>query len=132
MKWTIKSQENYGHVLTEDERKYIKNDVLIMAKALKILFDEKLTRMTRASNALADYKEIISKQKFLHYFPTLDYEIDKDIRKSYKGGFTYLNPIYKEKDVEEGCVLDVNSLYPSVMYEKPLPFGEPVFFDRTI
>lgn len=85
-----------------------------MAKALKILFNEKLTRMTRASNALADYKEIITKQKFEHYFPKLDYEIDKDIRQSYKGGFTYLNPIYKEKDVGKGVVLDVNSLYPSV------------------
>lgn len=39
-----------------------------------------------------------------------------------------MNPIYKEKDVENGVVLDVNSLYPSVMYEKPLPFGEPIFF----
>ena len=28
-----------------------------------------------------------------------------------------------------GSVLDVNSLYPSVMYEKELPFGEPIFFD---
>lgn len=126
---TIKKKENYGHVLTEDERSYIKNDVLIMAKALKILFDEKLTKMTRASNALADFKEIITRPKFLHYFPTLDYDIDKDIRKSYKGGFTYLNPIYKEKDVGEGVVLDVNSLYPSVMYEKPLPFGEPIYYE---
>ena len=51
------------------------------------------------------------------------------MRKSYKGGFTYLNPIYKEKDVENITVLDVNSLYPSVMYEKKLPFGEPIFFN---
>ena len=28
-----------------------------------------------------------------------------------------------------GVVLDVNSLYPSVMYEKSLPFGEPIFFN---
>lgn len=40
-----------------------------------------------------------------------------------------MNPIYKEKDVKNGVVLDVNSLYPSVMYEKKLPFGEPVFFE---
>lgn len=45
-----------------------------------------------------------------------------------KGGFTYLNPIYKEKNVQNITVLDINSLYPSVMYEKPLPFGEPIFF----
>lgn len=49
--------------------------------------------------------------------------------KHISGGFTYLNPIYKEKDVENGVVLDVNSLYPSVMYEKLLPFGEPIFFE---
>ena len=103
-----------------------------MAKALKIIFDENLTKMTRAGNALADYKEIIGKAKFLHYFPTLEYEIDKDLRKSYRGGFTYLNPIYKEKDVGAGVVLDLNSLYPSVMYEKMLPFGEPVFYERKI
>lgn len=36
-----------GHPLTKEERKYIKNDVLIVAKALKILFDEKLTHMTQ-------------------------------------------------------------------------------------
>lgn len=44
------------------------------------------------------------------------------------GGFTYLNPIYKEKDVEKGIVLDVNSLYPSVMYNELLPFGQPIYF----
>lgn len=30
--------------------------------------------------------------------------------------------------LENGTVLDVNSLYPSVMYDKKLPFGEPIFF----
>lgn len=124
-----KKERPKGHILTVEEKDYIKNDVLIMSKALNILFKENLTKMTRASNALADYKQIITESKFNHFFPNLEYEIDKDLRKSYKGGFTYLNPIYKEKDVGSGCVLDVNSLYPWVMYEKPLPFGEPVFYD---
>lgn len=117
-----------GHILTPEENEYIKNDVLIVAKALKVLFDEDLTKMTQGSNALNDFKSIINKSRFNHLFPALDYDIDKDLRKSYRGGFTYLNPIYKEKDVENIVNLDVNSLYPSVMYEKPLPFGEPVFF----
>lgn len=76
-----------------------------------------------------DYKQIISINKFDHFFPKLDIELDEYIRKSYKGGFTYLNPLYKEKDVKDGIVLDVNSLYPSVMYEKPMPFGYPVYFE---
>ena len=118
-----------GHILTKEENEYIKNDVLIVAKALNTLFNENLTKMTQGSNALNDFKSMVSKSRFEHLFPLLDYDIDKDLRKSYKGGFTYLNPIYKEKNVENIVNLDVNSLYPSVMYEKELPFGEPVYFE---
>ena len=118
-----------GHILTAEEREYIKNDVLIMAEALEVIFSDNLEKMTIGSNAISDFKKILSKSKFEHLFPKLDYDIDKDLRKSYKGGFTYLNPIYKEKDIDNITVLDVNSLYPSVMYEKQLPFGDPIFFE---
>lgn len=129
LKIDYKKPRPKGWELTKEEREYIKNDVLIVAKALNTIFKEDLTKMTQGSNALNDFKQILTKSKFNHYFPPLDYEVDKDLRKAYKGGFTYLNPIYKEKDVGEGEVLDVNSLYPSVMYEKLLPFGEPIFFN---
>lgn len=99
LKIDYKMERPKGWELTPEEKEYIKNDVLIVAKALKTIFDENLTRMTQGSNALHDFKEILTKSKFLHYFPPLDYEVDKDLRKAYKGGFTYLNPIYKEKDV---------------------------------
>lgn len=115
-----------NHILTEQEIDYIRNDVEIMARALKIMFDEKLTKMTIGSDALANYKEI--NKNFKKYFPILPYEIDKDIRKSYKGGFTYLNDAYKEKETGAGIVLDVNSLYPSVMMYERLPFGDPIYF----
>ena len=116
-----------GHILTQQEIEYIKNDVEIMARALEIMFNENLTKMTIGSDALHNYKEI--NKNFNKYFPILPYEIDKDIRKSYKGGFTYLNDSYKEKETGKGIVLDVNSLYPSVMMYEKLPFGEPIFFD---
>ena len=118
-----------GHILEEDEIEYIKNDVKIVAMALKVLFDEGLTHITSASNALADYKKNYKEDKFNKLFPTIPYEIDKDIRQSYKGGFTYLNPIYKEVDVGAGEVLDVNSLYPSVMRYELLPIGYPIPYD---
>ena len=129
LKIDYKKPRPKGWELTKEEREYIKNDVLIVAKALNTIFSEDLTKMTQGSNALNDFKTILTKSKFNHYFPSLDYEVDKDLRKAYKGGFTYLNPIYKEKDVYNGEVLDVNSLYPSVMYEKLLPFGEPIYFN---
>lgn len=37
-----------GHILTDDEREYIKNDVKIVAMALNQLFNENLTQMTAA------------------------------------------------------------------------------------
>ena len=116
-----------GHQLTEHEIEYIRNDVEIMARALKIMFDEDLTKITIGSDALADYKKI--NKNFNNYFPVLPYEVDKDIRKSYKGGFTYLNDCYKEKETGAGIVLDVNSLYPSVMKYEKLPFGNPIYFN---
>ena len=122
-----KTKREIGHTLTEHEIDYIRNDVEIMSRALKIMFDEKLTKMTIGSDALSNYKEM--NKNFKKYFPELPYEIDKDIRQSYKGGFTYLNECYKEQETEDGIVLDVNSLYPSVMMYERLPFGDPMFFE---
>lgn len=118
-----------GHELTIEEQDYIKNDVKIVAMALKVLFDEGLNHITSASNALSDYKKNYKEEKFFKLFPVLPYVIDQDIRQAYKGGFTYLNPIYKEVDIGEGEVLDVNSLYPSVMRYELLPIGYPLPYD---
>lgn len=122
-----KKHREVGHILTDDEIAYIKNDVEIMARALKIMFDENLTKMTIGSDALSSYKEM--NRNFNHYFPVLPYEIDKDIRKSYKGGFTYLNEIYQEKETGSGIVFDKNSMYPAKMMFEKLPFGNPIFFN---
>lgn len=118
-----------GHILTSEEEDYIKNDVVIVAKALKYLFEMSLTKMTAGSNALSEYKEIIGLNQFRNLYKPLSYEIDMDLRRAYRGGFTYLNPVYKNKSVKDGEVLDVNSLYPSVMREALLPFGEPFFYE---
>lgn len=122
-----KAERKIGHVLTEHEIDYIRNDVEIMSRALQIMFDEGLTKMTIGSDALHDYKSMCP--QFNKYFPLLPSEIDKDIRSSYKGGFTYLNPIYKEKETGSGIVFDVNSMYPARMVYDILPYGEPVFFE---
>lgn len=115
-----------GHVLTEKEVSYLRNDVEIMARALNTLFSQKLTKMTQGSNALADYKRIIGKKIFEKWYPVPYY--DEDIRRAYKGGYTYLNPKFKNQMIGEGIVLDVNSLYPSRMYYDVLPYGEGVAF----
>lgn len=116
-----------GHVLTQEEINYLRNDVEIMSRALLILFRQGLKQMTQGSNALHDYKKMIGRKNFMKWFPIPTY--DFDIRQSYKGGFTYCDPRRQGQDIGEGIVLDVNSLYPSVMYYNPLPYGEGIFFE---
>lgn len=120
-------EREIGHKLDEQEVDYLRVDVEIMARSLKILFDQGLTQMTQGSNALHDYKKIIGKKNFARWFPIPTY--DFDIRQSYKGGFTYCDPRFQGMDIGEGIVLDVNSLYPSVMCYEKLPYGEGIFFE---
>ena len=80
-----KAKREKEHILTNEEINYIRNDVEIMARALEIMFEQKLTKMTIGSCALSNYKK--TNKSFKFYFPVLPYEIDQDIRKSYKGRF---------------------------------------------
>jgi hypothetical protein len=127
LKIDYKEKREIGHILTETEIEYLKNDVTIVACALDTLFKENLTKMTQGSNALFDYKNTITTNRFDKWFPIPDY--DADVRRSYRGGFTYLNPKYAGIDIGDGLVFDVNSLYPSVMRNKLLPYGEGIYFE---
>lgn len=115
-----------GADLTDEEKEYIKHDVLIVAYALEYFYSLGYNKMTIGACALSEYKEIITKNKFDRFFPVPKYH--DDVKQSYKGGFTWVNPKYAEKTIGNGVVLDINSLFPSVMYYNYLPYGTPIFF----
>ena len=115
------------YIPTDEEIEYVKNDVMIVAAAIRYFQDQNLKKMTTSSNALKNFKDIISKNNFDRWF-VMDLKTDQYIRKSYKGGFTWVNPKIQGKTVKEGLVYDVNSLYPSVMYNEKLPYGEGIYF----
>lgn len=122
-----------GHKLSGEEQEYIRRDVVIAARALEIMFDQGMKRMTAGSNAFKDYQNIIGgKLRFRDWFPEPDY--DKDLRDGgcYKGGFTMANPRFAGKILGVGRSYDVNSLYPSVMasaHGETLPYGKPIYYD---
>lgn len=116
-----------GHILTDQEVDYIRNDVTIMAMALDIMFKAGLTKMTIGSDAISNYKDTIT--SFTDYFPMLTYEEDEIIRKSYRGGWTYANPKWTNRQIGEGIVIDKNSMYPYQLSDKLLPFGRPEYYD---
>lgn len=119
-----------GHILTDEEKDYIRRDVQIVAKVLRIFLDEGLSKMTAGANALAWYKHSLGGSlAFRHIYPKIEADEDAFVRKAYRGGFTYTDPRYACEEIGEGIVLDVNSLYPSVMHDCMLPVGKGRWFD---
>ena len=117
--------------LSAEDKDYIRRDVQIVAKALKLIFfDNNLAKQTIGSDCMNYYKKTI--KGFKRYFPILDDKIDNFCRQAYKGGFCYVDPRRQNKDIREiGCTFDVNSLYPSVMHSQSgyrYPVGEPVYY----
>lgn len=119
-----------GSPLTKEEEEYLVHDVQIVEHAVNFFHSQGLNKMTIGACALEEFKNLINKKYFKMYFPPPFY--DEDVRKSYKGGFTYLNPKFKNKNLGKMVVLDVNSLYPSVMagcHGEVMPYGTPIFFE---
>ena len=137
-----KGERYAGCYISPSEMQYIKNDVLVMKEALKIMFDEGHDKLTIGSCCLAEYKKIVGKYDWQKDFPRLDtipldeneygaLNADAYIRKSYKGGWCYLVEGANDRIYTKGTTADVNSLYPSMMHSESgniYPHGKPCFF----
>ena len=129
-----------GCKITEEEKKYIANDVLVVAEAIQIMYDEGHSKLTIGSCCLSEYKKLQIDYKAM--FPDLyAYEIDKNlydyetagdyVHRSYRGGWCYLVKGKESKIFTDGTTADVNSLYPSVMSSESgskYPVGNPTFW----
>lgn len=105
---------------------YVKTDIEILGKAIRGLYEkENFTKFTAASETLKVYKENYNKN-FKYQFPKIDENIDKILRKGYKGGWTFANPRYQNKIINNDIVVyDKNSMYPAIMLNYALPYGKP-------
>lgn len=112
---------------------YVIRDVEILAKALnKMIFEQGFEKFTASSQALATYKDMISFPYFLKLFPPL--KNDEIIRMGYRGGWTFANPVYQNKEIKGNInVYDKNSMYPAIMLNYKLPTGKPrkIEYDYT-
>lgn len=118
-----------GHELTEEEEDYLRRDVSIVAQAMKEVIDAGMKKLTVASDSMAEFKELTGMNQFDKHFPVFNPDMDAEIRKAYRGGFTYADDRYKGFITGSGLVLDVNSLYPSVMKNAVIPHGQPQYVE---
>lgn len=136
-----------GCEITDSEKEYIANDVLVVKEALEIMFNEGHNKLTIGSCCLEEYKEICKKSlknqlEYKEMFPDVynvsinpteyKYENAGDyIRKSYRGGWCYLVKGKENQIKTNGTTADVNSLYPSMMSSESgnrYPVGKPCFW----
>lgn len=131
-----------GCKITDKEKEYIKNDVLVIKEAMEIMFTSGHKKLTIGACCLSEYKSLISPKTYKVLFPNLyDVPLEKKvygsetageyIKKSYRGGWCYLVKGKERKIFENGITCDVNSLYPSMMSSESgnlFPVGNPTFW----
>lgn len=141
-----------GCAITDEEKKYISNDVLVVKEALEIMFEQGHNKLTIGSCCLEEYKRLCKNSmnpntpfSYKETFPDLyAKELDSKygytcvgeyIRKSYRGGWCYLVKGKENKVYNNGTTADVNSLYPSMMSSESgnrYPVGYPKFWSGNI
>lgn len=123
----ISDKRRAGGEITEEEKRYLVNDLLVVKEVLQIMFSEGHNKLTIGSCCLSEYKQMISRDEYNDLFPDqtlaechlgngLYPNMDEYVRKSYKGGWCYLKRGKESTVIENGQTADVNSLYPSVMH----------------
>ena len=60
-----------GCEITDEEKKYIANDVLVVKEALEIMFMQGHSKLTIGSCCLAEYKKIIGKEEYASLYANL-------------------------------------------------------------
>lgn len=121
-----------GYMPDANELDYQYRDVEILADALLLTIEAGMTALTVGADSLNEYKRLIGSKYFRRRFPVLNDSMDSEIRRALRGGFTYADERFKSRKVGGGIVLDVNSLYPSVMYSEVLPYGLPSFKEGRV
>lgn len=136
-----------GCTITDEEKRYIANDVLVVKEALEIMFNEGHNKLTIGSCCLEEYRNICKQSlknelDYKEMYPNL-YDIKLDtsvykyetageyIRRSYRGGWCYLVKGKENQIKTNGTTADVNSLYPSMMSSESgnrYPIGVPHFW----
>lgn len=134
-----------GYSPTAEEIAYVKRDVQILSKVLdhidwksrtlsssvwKIFLDK--LPVYGAPKRLAKEHGCNPRKNFDSWFPELDSIENSILREAYFGGLCRLNPKLRAREIRApGRVFDVNSMYPSVLLEEPLPYGEPIYYEGS-
>ena len=127
----LKEKIDYeDYEITPEKIVYIDHDVGIIAMALSQIKAEGMTKMTTAACAYNEYTSMKGEGFLVKAFPTLSDEFLEEWRLAYRGGRSQVNPIYQNKILTGVKRFDINSMYPHIMRNMQLPYGNPIKCDK--
>lgn len=113
------------YTLSEKDRAYIMNDVIVLKEILLYMFNEGHQSLTIGSCCMTEFRKDYDNQRWSELFPDLtqlkcgesglsQFEY---CAKAYRGGWCYVNDKISEKILYNGENYDANSHYPSMMID---------------
>lgn len=123
--------------LPEEMRIYLKRDVEIVNKSL-LHFKETIDNLSARYQANWNPFKLTASslsRDIINYFDEnklfkITIESQEHSNKYMRGGFTNFNQHYILKDIKDDLVMwDAKSHYPSIIYSKKLPAGEPWYYE---
>ena len=147
-----KGQRVPGTPLTKQEDEYLRHDALVLHEAMNKVF--KMTeseRITIGAMCLEEFNRLCfhdhkERKAIMPDLTKVECPIegfkhaDEYIRKAYRGGWCYVkigrnNTKTVTNVIKNGCTVDYNSLYPSMMHSESgnyYPYGTPKWFKGEI
>lgn len=145
------SDEDYSRVRptdyspTAEEIEYVEQDVRILSKILDHIDWKCRTLSASVWKLFLDNLPVYGsperlakdcgcnpRKNFNSWFPELDSIENSILREAYFGGICRLNPKFQAREINiPGRVYDTNSMYPSVLLEEALPYGEPIYYEES-
>lgn len=137
--------------ITEEEKHYIRNDVLVVKEAIEYMYANGHDKLTIGSCCMAEFKRSMEllpssnpktfEEYDLHFPNVYEMSLDREIygtdsvgkyvSRAYRGAWCYGAKGKLNRLKYNGVTLDVNSLYPSMMHScsgNRYPHGAPKFW----
>lgn len=123
--------------VTAEEMEYFEHDLYALMEGLNEIWFRGFNKNTIGSCCMSEFRNGYAKWEYAAMYPNLydmwinDINIGHYILEAYAGGFVLVEESIKCKHItERGWILDVTSLYPSLMHSKggvEYPYGKPEY-----
>lgn len=110
-------------IVSDEDIAYLDRDINILEKAYIYHISKGFIKKTKAANSLMMYKKSLNKNSKYDIFRDIFPILTDNFFPSYRGGWVFVNPLWKGREVKNFYWYDKKSMYPDKMKNFYLPWG---------